>query len=47
MDPTGAEARPLSVWRRRGYFLLHSGQGHWSQPQPVHALRIMLAFTRR
>jgi hypothetical protein len=25
---------------RRDYFLLQSGQGHWSQPQPVHASRI-------
>src|SRR6266581_1039973 len=23
------------------YFLLQSGHGHWSQPQPVHAWRIM------
>jgi hypothetical protein len=29
----------------RDYFLLlHSGHGHWSQPQPVHASRIMARF---
>src|SRR6266542_1058221 len=29
----------------RSYFLLlQSGHGHWSQPQPVHALRIMSRF---
>src|SRR5436190_23679002 len=32
---------------RCGYFLLlHSGHGHCSQPQPVHASRIMARFTR-
>jgi len=25
----------------RDYFLAQSGHGHWSQPQPVHASRIM------
>src|SRR6266516_4664954 len=31
----------------RRYFLLpQSGQGHWSQPQPVHASRIMQRFYR-
>jgi hypothetical protein len=30
-----------------GYFsLLQSGHGHWSQPQPVHASRIMQRFYR-
>jgi hypothetical protein len=29
----------------RGYLLLlQSGHGHWSQPQPVHAMRIMDRF---
>jgi hypothetical protein len=29
----------------RGYrLLLHSGHGHWSQPQPVQAMRIMARF---
>ena len=26
------------------YFFLQSGHGHWSQPRPVHASRIMGAF---
>ena len=32
-----------SYLARRGgaYFLLQSGHGHWSQPQPVHASQIM------
>ena len=25
----------------RAYFFVQSGHGHWSQPQPVHAWRIM------
>jgi hypothetical protein len=25
------------------YFLAHSGHGHWSEPQPVHAWCIMRA----
>ncbi len=28
-----------TCWPER-YFLLQSGHGHWSHPQPVHALRI-------
>jgi hypothetical protein len=27
--------------RLRAYFFVQSGHGHWSQPQPVHAWRIM------
>jgi hypothetical protein len=30
----------------RGYFLLQSGHGHCSQPQPVHASRIMRTVYR-
>ena len=37
--------RSTSVFVRAGYFLLlQSGHGHWSQPQPVHASRIMARF---
>ena len=36
------EGVDLYLGRRAGaYFLLQSGHGHWSHPQPVHALRIM------
>src|SRR5439155_19850728 len=43
----GAVQRPRARPRRsRGaslctYFFVQSGHGHWSQPQPVHAWRIM------
>ena len=34
--------RSISVGiSERDYFLAQSGHGHWSQPQPEHALRIM------
>jgi len=35
------EGVDVKVIRRVLYLLLQSGHGHWSQPQPVHALRIM------
>ena len=29
------------------YFFVQSGHGHWSQPQPVHALRIIAALLEK
>jgi hypothetical protein len=35
----------ISIRFGRGYrLLLQSGHGHWSQPQPVQAMRIMARF---
>ena len=31
----------------RAYFFVQSGHGHWSQPQPVHALRIIAALLEK
>ena len=39
--------RGSTAIRSGGYFLLlQSGHGHWSQPQPVHASRIMQRLYR-
>ena len=38
--------RPSELSARRYFLLLHPGHGHWSQPQPVHALRIMRLILR-
>ncbi len=38
------EGVDLSCFGARYFLLLQSGHGHWSQPQPVHALRIMARF---
>jgi hypothetical protein len=39
----GRRSIPVGIIER-DYFLAQSGHGHWSQPQPVHASRIMGAF---
>src|SRR6266508_3666193 len=40
--PPPCEGGGRHLFVTAGYFLLlQSGHGHWSQPQPVHASRIM------